>query len=144
MTNVNGYAKNPRWGGHIPGGEFFGRLAVYTQNQLYIVPKYNMMCNIGCTEDSEHASEYKLLPRGVRRIFNMKTYEYDFPLKHPEHVIADDEYMKFEDKVLCRNNPIGKFFRRLEVLFLMLKYYGPFSALKKALKKIKRRKKQEN
>ena len=141
---VEGYAENPRFGGHIPGGEFFGRLAVYTQNQLYIVPKYNMMCNIGCTEDSEHASEYKLLPRGVRRIFNMKTYEYEFPLKHPDHMIADTEYMKLEDKILCRNNPIGKFFRRLEVLFLTCRYYGPIALFKNMIKKIKKKKRQEN
>lgn len=144
LNTVEGYAENPRWGGHVPGGEFFGRLAVYTQNQLYIVPKYNMMCNIGCTEDSEHASEYRLLPHGIRRIFNMKTYEYELPLKHPSHVMADEEYMKIEDKILCRNNPIGKFFRRVEVLCLTLKYYGFIGACKFASKKIKKRKHMEN
>ena len=133
--NVNGYAENPMYGNHIPGGEFFSRLAVYSQNQLYIIPKYNMMSNVGCTENSEHAAEYELLPRGIRRIFNMKTHEYEFPLKHPKYVIADEDYMKFEDKVLCRNRPIQKFFRRIEVLFLFLRHRGIGGVFKKLKRK---------
>ena len=137
---VNGYALDPMYGKHIPGGEFFSRLAVYSQNQLYIIPKYNMMSNIGCTENSEHAAEYKLLPRGIRRIFNMKIYEYEFPLKHPKYVIADEEYMKFEDKVLCRNRPIQKFFRKIEVLFLFIRHRGISGLFKKIKKKLLRKK----
>ncbi len=135
LKNVEGYAVNSSFGGHIPGGEFFGRLAVYSQNQLYIVPKYNMMCNIGCTDNSEHASEYKLLPHGIRRIFNMRTYEYDFPLKHPKYMIADPDYMECEDKILCRNRPISSLLRKIEVFFLFLRYRG----IKDAINKIKRR-----
>lgn len=141
---VNGYALDPMYGRHIPGGEFFSRLAVYSQNQLYIIPKYNMMSNIGCTENSEHAAEYKLLPRGIRRIFNMKTYEYEFPLKHPKYVIADEEYMKFEDKVLCRNRPVQKFLRKIEVLFLYIRHRGICGLFEKIKKKLQRRKKGES
>ena len=140
---VNGYASDPMYGKHMPGGEFLSRLAVYSQNQLYIVPKYNMMSNVGCTENSQHAAEYKLLPRGIRRIFNMKTHEYQFPLKHPKYVIADEEYREFEDKVLCRNRPVRKFFRKIEASFLLLRYRGIKGILKKVKKKLQRRKKGE-
>ncbi len=140
---VNGYASNPMYGKHIPGGEFFSRFAVYSQNQLYIIPKYNMMSNIGCTENSEHAEELKLLPRGIRKIFNMKIYEYEFPLKHPKYVIADENYMKFEDKVLCRNRPVQKFFRRIEVMFLFLRHRGIDGLFKKIKKKLLKREKGE-
>lgn len=132
---VNGYANDPMYGRHVPGGEFFSRLAVYSQNQLYIIPKYNMMSNVGCTENSEHATEYKLLPKGVRRIFNMKTYEYEFPLKHPKYMIADQDYLEFEDKVLCRNSPVRKFLRRLETLALFLRYRGIQGVINKLRKK---------
>lgn len=141
LKTVKGYAENPKYGGHIPGGEFFSRLAVYSHNQLYIIPKYNMMCNIGCTDNSEHASEYKLLPKGVRKIFNMKTYEYEFPLKHPKFMIADKNYLEYEEKVLCRNRPVRAFFRKLEVLFLFLRHRGIKGFLSKLKKGI--RKKQE-
>ena len=141
---VNGYAKDPMYGRHIPGGEFLSRLSIYAQNQLYIIPKYNMMSNVGCTENSEHATEYKLLPREVRKIFNMKTYEYEFPLKHPKYVIADDDYLKYEEKVLCRNRPIRKFFRKLESVFLFLRYRGIGGLIGKLKKKKAKKKKIEN
>lgn len=140
---VNGYASNPLYGNHVPGGEFFSRLSVYSQNQLYIVPKYNMMSNIGCTDTSEHSNEYFLLPRGIRRIFNMKTYEYNFPLKHPKYILSDDNYMDFEDKILCRNRPIRSFFRRIEVLLLFLRYRGLTGVIWKITKRINKRKKVE-
>ena len=137
-NNVKGYSNNPKFGGHIPGGEFLSRLLVYSQHQLYIIPKYNMMSNIGCTENSEHAAEYKLLPRGVRRIFNMKTYEYESSLKHPKYVVADDDYLKYEEKVLCRNRPIRAFFRKIETLFLFLRHRGIKGVIKKIKKKLKK------
>ena len=140
---VNGYASNPMYGRHVPGGEFLSRLSVYSQNQLYIIPKYNMMSNVGCTENSEHAAEYKLLPHGIRRIFNMKTYEYEFPLKHPKYMIADEDYMKFEEKVLCHNRPVRKFFRRIEVIFLFLRHRGIGGVVNKIIKKLRKKKKIE-
>ena len=136
---VKGYANSPMYGNHVPGGEFFNRLAVYSQNQLYIIPKYNMMCNVGCTENSEHAAEIQLLPRGIRRIFNMETYEYQFPLKHPGYVIGDEEYMEYEDKMLCRNRPVRKFLQRIEVLFLFLRHRGLGGVLRKVKTKLKKR-----
>lgn len=131
LTDINGYANNPKHNGHIPGGEFLNRLLVCSQHQLYIIPKYNMMCNIGCTEDGTHSSEYRLLPRAIKGIFNMKTYEYDFPLKHAEYVIADGDYKKLEEKVLCRNRPIGLFLRKAEIAFLRIKYKGISGIVKK-------------
>ena len=143
LKTVEGYAQNPTYGGHVPGGEFFGRFAVHSQNQLYIIPKYNMMSNIGCTEDAAHASEYQLLPKALRNIFNMKTYEYDFPLKHPKYMIADKKYKDYEEKVLGRNRPIQAFFRRIEGIFLALKYKGLSGILKKVKRNIGKRKKIE-
>lgn len=140
---VNGYASDPMYGKHIPGGEFLSRLAVYSQNQLYIIPKYNMMSNVGCTENSEHSAEYRLLPRGIRRIFNMKTHEYEFPLKHPKYVIADEDYRKLEEDILCHNRPVRKFFRKIESTFLLLRYRGFGGLLNKASKKLRRKKKGE-
>ncbi len=143
LKTVNGYANDPKYGGHIPGGEFLSRLSVYSQNQLYIVPKYNMMCNVGCTENSEHAAEYRMLPRAVRKIFNMKTYEYDFPLKHPKYMIADMNYLKYEEKVLCRNRPVRAFFRKIETLWLFLRYKGVKGFVAKFKKGISRKKRNE-
>lgn len=139
LKTVEGYAKNPKHNRHIPGGEFLNRLSVNCQNRLFIIPKYNMMCNIGCTANGTHTSEYNILPKATKSIFNMKTYEYDFPLKHPKYMIADCDYKKLEEKVLCRNRPIGLFFRKIEITFLLFKYKGISGILKK-LKKQKKKK----
>lgn len=139
LKTIEGYANNKTHGGHIPGGEFLNRLAVYSQNQLYIIPKYNMVSNIGCTENSEHASEYKLLPRAIRKIFKMKTYEYDFPLKHPKFLIADSEHKNEVEKILARNRPFRSFCRKIEVLLLFLYYRGFNGVIKKIRRRLKKR-----
>ena len=136
LETVEGYAKNPKHRGHTPGGEFLNRLLVNSQNQLFIIPKYNMMSNIGCTENGAHASEYNLLPKAIKGIFNMKTYEYDFPLNHPKYMIADGDYKELEEKVLCRNRPFRKKLRNLEIIILCLRYKG-FSGIINKLKKRK-------
>ena len=65
----------------------------YLYSQFNIVSKYNMINNIGMTEDSTHtASSYNLLPSGIRDVYFMKTYEIKFPLKHPKYSIVDDRY----------------------------------------------------
>ena len=143
LKRVEGYASNPLYDGHMPGGEFFSVLEVYGQNQLCIIPKYNMMCNIGCTAGAAHSSEYHLLPKSIRSIFNMKTYECDFPLKHPKYVMADMEYKNYEEKVLGRNRPIRIFFRKIEVFLLIIKYKGFKNIILKILKKFKNRKRIE-
>ena len=47
-----------------------------------------MINNLGVTADSTHFAvvlDYTL-PKGYRRIFTMKRYEVEFPLKHPRYV----------------------------------------------------------
>ena len=139
QKRIEGYAKSDRYEGHVAGGEFYHSLNVYGQNQLFIVPKYNMISNIGCTENGAHADAYHLLPHGIRRVFNMKTYELEFPLKHPHYVIADEDYFKAEKKILACNHPVRAFFRKIERAFLVLKHKG-IKGLFKAFKKKKAKK----
>lgn len=123
-------------GKHVVGGEFFHIFEVYAQNRLFIIPKRNMMKNIGCTADSTHAAEYKLLPRATKRLFNMETYELEFPLKHQNYVVRDEEYEKKYAKITGMGHPILKFFRKLERFLLVLKQKG----LKGIFEKFKKKK----
>ena len=84
---------------------------MYAQNRLQIIPKVNMISNIGATEDSAHADNIKLLPRGLREVFNMQTYEMSFPMKHAEYVIPDIEYEKKRNRIMAYN---VNFYQRLE------------------------------
>lgn len=89
---IVGYSKNNHYGGHVAGGEFFNELECYTQHRLSIIPKYNMIDCWGCGDDSIHSTAYKFLPRNMKKIFYMKTYEYEFPLKSNKFVLYDAEY----------------------------------------------------
>ena len=133
---IVGYMQNEKFRGHVAGGEFYYSFNVYGNHQLFIVPKYNMMNNIGCTSNSAHASEYHLLPKSIRRIFNMETYEYEFPLKHPTYVVPDRKYAKAVYRIMAYNRPISAFGRRIESLWLSLRYKG----LRGVINKLKRAK----
>ena len=129
------YAKQKYYEGHVAGGEFFIEFSIYGQNQLQIIPKRNLINNMGCDNSSEHFEELKLLPRGIRRVFGMKTYELDMPLKHNNYVIPDEKYEKKRNRIMAYNCPMISFFRLLERFFLYIRY----GKLSTALKKIKRK-----
>ncbi len=133
QKRVEGYAKSDIFEGHVAAGEFYHDLAIYGQNRLYIVPKRNMMCNIGCTENSAHADEYKLMPRATKKIFNMKTYELEFPLKHPEYVLADGKYEKKRAKIMATDSSARRFFRKIESTLLSIRYGVFFKKLKRKI-----------
>lgn len=118
------YAGNPNYEGHMPGDEFWLGFDVFAQERVRIIPKYNMISNIGCGGDSAHSAEYNYLPRATRQLFNSKLYEMNFPLKHPKYVIADDEYMRKFDYVLGYNHPVITFLRKFESRFNRLRYGG--------------------
>lgn len=118
---LSAYARHEKYEGHIPGAEFWKEFSMYSQNRLQIIPKKNMISNIGCTESSAHAAELKELPKGIRRVFNMKTYEMDFPMKHAKYVIPDIEYEKKRNAIVAYNTPVINLGRKTERAFLMLK-----------------------
>lgn len=110
----------------------------FVQHRLNIVPTKNMIINIGNTpEGSTHsASDLSLLPKGLRRIYTMNTYDIDFPLKHPKYIINDVEYQRALFRVMGTGHPFVQFYRNIEKSFLLIKKQGlrPFiSKLKKKL-----------
>ena len=129
---ILGYMHNPTYDGHIPDSEFFHSLAMYQHNQLQIIPKKNLISNIGCTEDSAHSDSLKNLPRGIRRIFNMETYEIDFPLKHNDFIIPDVAYEKKRNRIVGHNHPFVSFYRKCVRAFKIFMH----GDLKRLFKKI--------
>lgn len=102
-------------------------------NGLAIMPKHNLINNIGLTANSTHyTANEKTTPRGLRKIFTMKRFELSFPLKHPRYVIDNVAY---KERLYRRNawgHPWIKVGRSLEELALNLRY-GNFKAIAKAL-----------
>ena len=113
-NRIQAYTKQKYYEGHVAGGEFWHEFNMYGYNQLQIIPKKNLICNMGCTADSAHANTLDKMPKGIRRVFNMRTYELDFPLKHADYVIPDIEYEKKRNRIMAYNHPFINFCRKIE------------------------------
>ena len=103
--------------------------SLFLFNQLNIVPKYNMISNIGVGEETTHGvSDLKLLPRSIRRLMCMETYDIDFPMEHPKYIIQDK---KFERAATITYSQA--IINKIEGIFLHIRY-GKFSILIQKLK----------
>ena len=132
------YSKKPYYEGHVAGSEFFHGFATYGYYQLQIVPRVNLISNIGCDTDSAHADSLKYMPRGTRRMFNMKTHELEFPLKHPKYMIPDEVYEKKVNRIGAYNYPLVLWYRKIEHAWLLLINGKLTQRLAKKLKNKKR------
>ena len=74
------------------------------------------------------------MPRGYRRIFTMKRYEVEFPLKHPRHVIENTAYKDSVYRIMAWRHPWIKIARSFEELALNLRY-GNFTIIWQTLQK---------
>lgn len=119
---IEAYTTQELYEGHVAGDEYYYEFSMYGYNQLQIIPKKNMISNIGCTKDSAHADDLKMMPSGLRRVFNMETYELDFPMKHAKYVIPDVEYEKKRNKILAYNYPWRSRRYWIEKVWLKIRY----------------------
>ena len=111
----------------------------FLNNQLTIVPKVNMISNVGLTTESTHASsDIKMIPKGLRKVFFMETQSIEFPLKHPQEVICNTKF----DKKVWRLMGLPFFVsihRKLSSIIRRTFYGGP-KEIKKMFKKVFKRK----
>lgn len=116
----------------------------WLHNRLHIVPSKNMISNIGFTGESTHSvTSLDVVPKGIRKIFNMKTYEYDFPLKHPPYMIEDMVFLKKINRIMGTGYPLVRLYRKCESVFYRMRN-GDFSMWKRCMKKCMKRKKRNN
>lgn len=110
------------------------------QNRINIVATKNMISNIGNEGESTHGvANIKLLPKGIRRIFNMKTYDIEFPMKHPPYVMEDKIFYKNLKRVMGEGYPFVRLYRKIESVLYRI-FSGDFSMFKKIFKKKKDKK----
>lgn len=68
-------------------------MAISLNNRISIIPKKNLVTNIGLTEDSTHAvNSKKKMAKKITAYFGIPTYSYEFPLKHPKYIVEDRMY----------------------------------------------------
>ena len=109
------------------------------QNQLYIVPKKNMISCIGVEDGSTHAvNSIKKLAKGDAQFFYMKTYELDGEIKHPEYVFPDLSYEKKMKRATAWHHPLISAYRRWVSIVKRVYYGDGIILLKKIPKKINR------
>lgn len=114
--------------------ESINAAAMFLNNRINIVPKYNLISNIGISKETTHSvSDIRLLPKTTQKLLYMKTYEIDFPLIHPQEFKRDYYFER-----LMTPNMMQRIIGRFERAMRVLRYRGPrefFSLLKKKLKK---------
>ncbi len=99
---------------------------------LAIVPRVNMIRNVGLTADATHtASSLATTPRGFRRFFELRPADLPFPLKHPKYIIENTAYKDRYYVTNAWNHPWIKAARSFEELWLNLKA-GNFKYISKA------------
>ncbi|SFB20766.1 hypothetical protein SAMN05660845_2029 [Flavobacterium swingsii] len=112
----------------------FGSAAILN-SRLNIVPKYNLISNIGIDSNATHgATSMKILPKGIKKIFYMKPHELIFPLKHPKYVIEDVEYKKRIDRIMGNGYPLVNLYRLFESISYRV-LDGDFKSIIKGLKR---------
>lgn len=103
------------------------------QSRLNIVPSKNLISNIGNEGESTHgAASLDLLPKGIRRIFNMPTYEYTFPLNHPPFVLEDRIFLKKINRIMGNGYPLVGLYRKCESVFYRMRA-GDFKGVYKGI-----------
>lgn len=110
---------------------------------MAIVPRRNMINNLGATADSTHfGGSLETLPRAYRRIFTMKRFEaYNDPSKegenrqllHPTSFLEHVAYRHRAYRIMGWMSPWTKVCRSFEELWLNLRY-GNFRYIAKAIK----------
>lgn len=86
------------------GKEFYETLVSSTRlltGGLSIFPCKNLIANIGNIGESTHGvPTIKLLPKATQKVFNIPTYELQFPLRAPKEVCSDDKYVYKKEKLM--------------------------------------------
>lgn len=81
----------------------------YSQNMLVIVPKYNLIHNIGIGVSSTHGSSLKKPQfKKYKNFVFIPTHELNFPLKHPDFCVCDIDYDNLVYKCSA-GSPIRRF-----------------------------------
>lgn len=134
---LRGYAVDLSYEGHVPAGEFWHAFAAFGNNQLYVVPTRNMISNKGCAADSTHADDFKMLPKGLRKIFAMRTYSPPEKIKHPILMVPDVRYEKAVYRIMAVGHPMVRLYRKTVRAAKILFRRGPsalFAKLGNAVK----------
>lgn len=108
---------------------------ILLQNQLSIIPKHNLITNIGLSENSANSvSSIRFIPKGMRSLYYKKSYSYNFPLKHPNYIVDDLDFKHKLDRLMANGYPIIRLYRTMESVVYRI-FGGDFISVKKGFKR---------
>ena len=125
--------------GHAATGkayfETIFQAALLLQSQLAIMPRRNLINNVGFSGESTHfqSSTLDTMPHQLRYIFTMDRHQLAFPLQHPPYVMEQADYRKRMYKVYAWDHPFVKVCYSLEELWLNF-CRGNFKTIAKAVR----------
>lgn len=97
--------------------------AIFFNSAMSIVPRVNMINNLGACGEGVHLSGTNAtMPRAYRRIFEMGRHELDFPLRHPRYVIENVKYKDRMFRIQGWGHPWIKIGRSIEELWLTMRH----------------------
>lgn len=99
---------------------------------LAIMPRVNLINNIGLEGGTHYSTQLDLLPKRLRSMFEMPRKELNFPLTHTNNVEEYPEYQRLNYLRNAWNNPCRKVQYSLEELWLNLSK-GNWKAIVKAV-----------
>lgn len=88
---------------------------------LAIMPRVNLINNIGLEGGTHYSTQLDLLPSRFRHMFTMPRSEISFPLTHPNEVVEWKEYQRLNYLRNAWNNPWRKVQYSMEELWLNLR-----------------------
>lgn len=107
--------------------------ALLLNSQLAVVPRVNMVSNLGVSNNSTHfAGSVATLPRGYRRVFTMGSHDVDFPLTHPADIVDHVDYRRRVYRIMAWRHPWVKAARSVEEFFINVRH-GQWSRITSAL-----------
>lgn len=104
----------------IPYFEFIFWAYMMMHDGMAVMSRVNLINNIGLDGGTHYSTHLELLPKRLRRQFEMKRLELEFPLVHPKEV---REYPDYQRRWYLRNawnNPWRKVQYSMEELWLNL------------------------
>lgn len=117
------FKKKLNQGQRLTSWSFQHGINMYFQHGLILLPKYNLVSNIGIGEGGANTgSSLELLPKAIRKLYYKKTFILNPPYKHPKYVINDIFYYNEFINVLGLDKPFIKFKRKMESKYYRIKF----------------------
>jgi hypothetical protein len=119
----------------VPHYETILGFSILLHSKLNIIPSKNLISNIGIGSETTHAVDsIDKLPKAIRNVMHMNTFDLEFPLKHPKYVLEDVDYKRKLDRVMGYGYPLVKIYRTLESVVYRV-FLGDFKSVIKGFKR---------